>query len=91
MKLFKITLDYAGYDTFDSAVVAAETISQITDMLENGNSILDEETHSYEIAKRFREEQKLWRKGNQSYNIEEIGTTQKYKEPTIICSSFNAG
>ena len=91
MKLFKIELDYACYDTFDSAIVAAETISQITDMLENGNSILDEETHSFEIAKRFKEEQKLWRKDNQSYNIEEIGTTQKYKEPTIICSSFNAG
>jgi len=51
MKLFKIELDYAGYDTFDSAVVAAETISQITDMLEKGNSILDEETHSFQRLK----------------------------------------
>lgn len=91
MKLFKIELTDVSYDDYSGAIVAAEDLSQVKQLCEYGNEILDEETHSYRIGNRFKREDTFDRHSHQKYTVEEIGTTTKYKEPTIIISSFNAG
>lgn len=91
LKLFKIELTDVGYDDYDGAIVAAKDISQVKQLCEYGNAILDEETHSFCIGLRFKREYDFHRNEGQKYTVEEIGTTTKYNEPTIILSSFNAG
>lgn len=91
LKLFRISLTNVGYDDYDGAIVAAESLSQAKDLAEYGNDIYDSETHSYIVGERFKREDSFERRENQKYKVEEIGTTTKYKEPTIILSSFNAG
>jgi len=89
MKLFYIELNEWGYDDYDSCVLAAESLEQVKEF----------------CAKRFWniDENGIWSPccdGDKEFNIhtgqmieriEEIGTTDKYTVPTIICSSFNAG
>lgn len=91
LKLFRISLTNVGYDDYDGAIVAAESLSQAKDLAEYGNDIYDSETHSYIVGERFKREDSFERRESQKYKVEEIGTTTKYKEPTIILSSFNAG
>lgn len=91
LKLFKISLTNVGYDDYDGAIVAAENLSQVKDLAEYGNEIYDSETHSYIVGERFKREDGFEKHNSQKYTVEEIGTTTKYKEPTIILSSFNAG
>lgn len=91
LKLFKISLTNVDYDDYDGAIVAAESLSQAKDLAEYGNDIWDSETHSYIVGQRFKREAGFVRREKQKYTVEEIGTTTKYKEPTIILSSFNAG
>ena len=91
LKLFRIYLTNVGYDDYDSAIVAAESLSQVKDLCEYGNSILDEDFHTYEIGKRFKNAASFERRSYQKYTVEEIGTTKHYTEPTIVLSSFNAG
>ncbi len=91
LKLFKISLTDVDYDDFDSAIVAAESLSQAKDLAEYGNDIWDQETHSYIVGQRFKREDNFERRSYQKYTVKEIGTTTKYNEPTIILSSFNAG
>lgn len=91
MKLFKIDLTDVDWDDYSGAIVAAEDLSQVKQLCEYGNEILDEETHSYWIGNRFKTEDTFNRSPYQKYTVEEIGTTTKYKEPTIILSSFHAG
>lgn len=91
MKLFKIELTDAGYDDYSSTVVAANTLSEVKDLCEYGNDIYDSDTHTYIIGTRFKREDSFNRKTHQKYCVKEIGTTDKYKEPTIIISSFFGG
>jgi len=91
LKLFKISLTNVDYDDYDGAIVAAESLSQAKDLAEYGNDIWDSETHSYIVGQRFKREDNFVRREDQKYTVEEIGTTTKYTEPTIILSSFNAG
>lgn len=91
LKLFKISLTDVDYDDYDGAIVAAKDLSQVKDLAEYGNEVYDSETHSYIVGERFKREDGFERRSSQKYTIEEIGTTTKYKEPTIILSSFNAG
>ncbi len=91
LKLFKIKLTDVGYDDYDGAIVAAETLAQAKDLCEYGNDIYDSDTHSYIVGERFKREDNFERRNGQKYTVEEIGTTTKYTEPTIILSSFNAG
>lgn len=91
LKLFKISLTNVGYDDYDGAIVAAKDLSQAKDLCEYGNDIYDSDTHSYIVGERFKREDNFERRNGQKYTAEEIGTTTKYTEPTIILSSFNAG
>ena len=91
MKLFKIELTDVGYDDYSGAVVAANTLSEVKDLCEYGNDIYDSDTHTYIIGTRFKCKDSFNRKEYQKYHIKEIGTTNKYEEPTIIMSSFCAG
>ena len=50
MKLFKIELTDVGYDDYSSAVVAANTLSEVKDLCEYGNDIYDSDTHTYIVG-----------------------------------------
>lgn len=91
MKLFKIELTDADYGNYSDAVVAANTLSEVKDLCEYGNDIYDGDTHTYVIGTRFKCEDSFNRNSYQKYCIKEIGTTDKYTEPTIIISSFYSG
>lgn len=85
MKLFCIELNEWDYDDYDSCVLAAESIEQVKEFCKR--NFYDDENNrwlckngGFQIHNKQRVE-----------NIEEIGTTDKYTVPTIICSSFNAG
>lgn len=91
LKLFKIYLTDVRYDDYDSAIVAAKSLSQAKDLCEYGNNIFDEDTHTYVVGERFKREASFERRSYQKYTVEEIGTTNHYTEPTIVLSSFNAG
>ena len=88
MTLFKIELTNDRYDYYDGAIVAANSPSEVKDLCENGN---DSYTHTYIIKERFKREASFSRKTYQKYKIKEIGTTDLYKEPTIIMSSYCGG
>lgn len=89
MTLFKIELTNASYDDYEGAIVAANTLSEVEDLCEYGNVVYDCAT--YTVRKRFKCEESFSRSKYQKYHIKEIGITDKYKEPTIILSSFCAG
>ena len=91
MTLFKIELTDVDYDNYAGAIVAANTLSEVEDLCENGNGVYDCETHTYIVRERFKREDGFSRSEYQKYSLKEIGTTDKYKEPTIILSSFYAG
>ena len=91
MKLFKIELTNVDYDDYSSAVVAANTLSEVKDLCEYGNDIYDSDTHTYIIGTRFKREDSFNRNNHQKYCIKEIGTTDKYMESIIIISSFCSG
>ena len=91
MKLFKIELTDVGYDDYSGAVVAANTLSEVKDLCEYGNDIYDSDTHTYIVGTRFKCEDSFNRSSHQKYCIKELGTTDKYTEPTIIVSSFCRG
>ena len=88
MKLFHIILDSCDYDDYDSCVLSAESIEQVKDFCNKNFDYQDEfgiwhrccEGESFRIHN-----------GQKVEEIIEIGTTDKYIVPTIICSSFSAG
>lgn len=91
MILFKIELASDHYDYYAGAIVAANALSEVVELCENGNEVYDCETHTFIVRERFKREDSFSRKEYQKYHIKEIGTTDKYKEPTIILSSFCSG
>ena len=85
MKLFYIELNEWDYDEYDSCVLAAESVEQV-------NSFVERNFYDYENKKWLCDGVTFQLSGDQKVEkIEEIGTTDKYTVPTIICSSFNAG
>jgi len=81
MKLFLISQDEdCGYDTYDSAVVAAETPEEASKMHPSGDN------------KRFGKTWSAWCNKPESVTVEYLGEADiSIKEPTVICASFNAG
>lgn len=88
MKIFEIILDSADYDDFDSCVLAAESLEQVKEFCDKNFIYHDEFGLSYDCCKG---QSFQIHNGQKVEEINEIGTTDKYSEPTIICSSFNAG
>lgn len=91
MTLFKIGLTNVRYDDYEGAIVAANNLSEVEELCEYGNDVYDCETHTYIVRERFKRKAGFNRSEYQKYYIKEIGTTDKYEEPTIIMSSFCAG
>lgn len=67
-----------GYDTFDSAVVAAESEEEARNILPYGDD--------WNYARRI----KVWANNPSEVNVEYLGTTDR-KIRGIVLSSFNAG
>lgn len=78
MKLYKLTQDtHAGYDTYDSCVVVAENEDEAR-LIRPCWSDWDDISSS-------------WANNPEEVAVEEIGTTDKFDKPQVICASFNAG
>ena len=81
MKLFLISqTQNDDYDTFDSAVVAAEDEDTARNMSPDGNPVADWET-SYSI----------WCNGPEHVSVKYLGEAKDAIEQGVICASFNAG
>lgn len=85
MKLFLLTQDAVnGYSTYDSAVVAAPDEATAKTMHPNG----------YHVVGHVKPEELyygMWPDDPALINAKLIGETVHYKEPCVICASFNAG
>ena len=80
MKLYKLTQDInTGYDTYDSCVVVADNEDEARLIRPDR----DEWVERYQSV--------YWAYKPEEVTVEEIGTTDKYDKPQLICSSFNAG
>ena len=88
MKLFKIILDTYDYDDYDSCVLSAESLEQVKDFCDKNFDYQDEFGCWHRCCKGVSFQ---IHNGQRVEEIKEIGVTDKYTEPTIICSSFNAG
>lgn len=69
-----------GYDTFDSAVVAAESEGDAKEIHPAGGSIYTNRCLMYG-----------WVKSPDDVSVELIGIANKGIESGVICGSFNAG
>ena len=95
MKLFKIELDNVGYDDYDSCIIVAESKEQVEELCKH-NFIeyedWDMEQHfpkaSYDTKNVLSESFDIH--NGQKWIITEVDINE-IKQPTIICSSFNAG
>jgi hypothetical protein len=78
MKLYLISQDICtGWDTYDSAVVAAENENDARDMHPNG-TLLSEDLDSGS-----------WATNPKHVDVEYLGETKR--EKGVVCASFNAG
>ena len=78
MKIFLIKLEDWGWDEYDSCVIVAKDKEQVRDFCLSSFESCEGERF---FISNYQKVEK----------IEEIGITEKYTKPTIICSSFNAG
>jgi hypothetical protein len=82
MKLFIISQDVNGnYDTYDSAVVCAETIEQ-AQMTHPGHAPKDWDGKAGQYS--------VWCNA-EDVKVQLIGTANEYIKEGVICASFNAG
>lgn len=80
--------DPIGYDEYDSFVCAAESEEQARKMLPFDEELVREETEENIRNLIFWE----WTNDLNKIKVEYIGKAdEKYKKPTVILSSFNAG
>lgn len=87
MNLYKISQSVnKGYDTYDSAIVAAPDEDKARVMHPNGNKAhrLDRETRSYTS-------QKVWVTYSSDVTVEFIGVASEKTQREVILASFNAG
>ncbi len=84
MKIWKISQeDNNGYDTYDSAVVAAKSENIARNINpSNGNPMTE---------KNWSDQWSEWCDSPEKVTVELIGTAVKGAKEGIICASFNAG
>jgi hypothetical protein len=68
--------DFGGYDTYDSAVVAAESMNDAQNTHPGGKDRWDSYT---------------WTQNPSNVEVRFIGVAQDNKKAGVICASFNAG
>ncbi len=95
MKLFKIELDNVGYDDYDSCIIVAESKEQVEELCECNFVKYEEwdtEHHYPKLLCDFRNvlSASFDIHDGQKWTITEIDINE-IKQPTIICSDFNAG
>lgn len=79
MNLYRISqTQNSGYDTFDSAVVAAE------------NEVMARNTHPSRYEK-WDDFYPTWATSPEHVKVELIGVAKKGTQPGVIVASFNAG
>lgn len=96
MKIYRISQEEnMDYDTYDSAIVVALNAEAAQRMHPDGRGL---ETFYYEDGRweevdwwRANSRWSTWAKKLESVTVEWIGTTDKFKEPCVLCASFNAG
>ena len=95
MKLFKIELDNVDYDDYDSCIIVAENKEQVEELC-RCNFVKYEEwdtngVHPITLYDRKNVLSESFGIHNgQKWTITEVDINE-IKQPTIICSSFNAG
>jgi hypothetical protein len=79
MNIYRITQDeHRGYDTYDSAIVVAESENEAKKITPDGNS--------------FRANfSSVWATKPENVTVELVGTTDLFPTGTVLCASFNAG
>jgi hypothetical protein len=81
MKLWLISQDKnGGYDSYDSAVVAADTILEARNMNPSDGAAMDWSKCHY-----------AWCGSPDDVTVEEIGEAGEWVKQGVICASFNAG
>lgn len=88
MKLFKIELDNVGYDNYDSCIIVAESKEQVEELCKR-NFYDEGNGYCYSLVK-YDGDSMFNINPCQKWTIKEININE-ITEPTIICSSFNAG
>jgi len=84
MKLWRISQDVNnGYDTYDSAVVAAETEDAARRI-----HPWEEQGEWWKVTGRWCE---LWAPNLKDVKVEYLGTAKRGTARGIVCASFNAG
>jgi hypothetical protein len=84
MKLWLISQgDNYGYDSYDSAVVAAETKGEAQRTHPRGDDPSIKDPWSYH--------EYTWVKSPDQVDVEYIGVAAKGTKAGVICASFNAG
>ena len=86
MKLFKIELSDVDYDDYDSCVIIAENKEQVEELCKR--NFYDDRYH-HSLVK-YDGDAMFNINSYQKWTIKEININE-ITEPTIICSSFNAG
>ena len=95
MKLFKIELDNVGYDDYDSCIIVAENKEQVEELCKC-NFVKYEEWDTNRVCPillydhRNILSESFDIHNGQKWTITEVDINE-IKQPTIICSSFNAG
>ena len=80
MKLWRISQSHHNdYDTYDSAVVAAETEEGARDTHPSGKTI------------DWSEQQYTWTSERSSVQVEYLGNAKRGTTAGVICASFHAG
>ncbi len=69
-----------GYDTYDSAVVAAPDVESARQMDPSGYG-----------AMKWEERSGLWAYDSEQVKVELIGVAAPFTKEGVICASFNAG
>lgn len=88
MKIFKISQnENNGYDTYDSAVVIAESEDEARLMHPNDDPQDNRVTRNSWIKDSF----KVWCTKPEQVNVEYLGEAEYSQSIGFICKSFNAG
>lgn len=86
MKLWLISQDKnSGYDTYDSAVVAADNIFDARNMNPKTGAPMDWADRLGFMGTY------AWCKSPDDVTVEEIGEANEWVKQGVICASFNAG
>lgn len=95
MKLFKIELDKVGYDDYDSCIIVAESKEQVEELCKRDFIEYEDWDMEQHFPKTLYDTKNVLSASfdihnGQKWTITEVDINE-IKQPTIICSSFNAG